>query len=68
MGRADGRVHVGVHKDLEDQMVGWVPGTDSPDRVDALVHGITALAKVVAPASISNPSQLQRPTYLRAVG
>jgi len=64
-----GRVHhVGVHKDLEDQMVGWVPGTDSPDRVDALVHGITALAKVVAPASISNPSQLQRPTYLRAVG
>lgn len=35
--------HVGVHKDLEDQQVTWVPGRPSPDRIDALVHGITHL-------------------------
>lgn len=30
--------HVGIHKELEDQMASWVPGlTESPDRVDALV-------------------------------
>ena len=36
-----GRVHhVGLFPELEDQMVSWVPGEgDSPDRIDALVHG-----------------------------
>lgn len=29
--------------DLEDQMTGWVPGTFSPDRVDALVWACTYL-------------------------
>lgn len=29
---------------LEEQMVGWVPGDDSPDRLDAMVHGSTWLA------------------------
>jgi hypothetical protein len=29
---------------LEQQMVGWVPGDDSPDRLDAMVHGATWLA------------------------
>lgn len=40
-----GRVHhVGVLADLETQMTTWVPGEGkSPDRVDALVHGVTAL-------------------------
>lgn len=36
-----GRVrHVGGHPELEDQMCSWIPEeqTDSPDRVDALVH------------------------------
>jgi phage terminase large subunit-like protein len=36
--------HVGSYPKLEDQMTTWVPGDeDSPDRLDALVHGITWL-------------------------
>ena len=40
-----GRVHhVGYLADLESQMISWVPGEGkSPDRVDALVHALTAL-------------------------
>ena len=43
-----GRVkHVGVFPELESQMTSWDPSdtrTGSPDRVDALVWGVTALA------------------------
>jgi phage terminase large subunit-like protein len=36
--------HVGSFPELEDQMTTWVPGEeDSPDRMDALVWGITEL-------------------------
>lgn len=45
--------HVGVLEGLEDQMTSWVVGKPSPDRVDALVHGVTYLVKNVQPASIS---------------
>ena len=40
-----GRVHhVGYMGDLEAQMASWIPGEGkSPDRVDALVHALTAL-------------------------
>ena len=40
-----GRVHhVGYLADLESQMLSWIPGEGkSPDRVDALVHALTAL-------------------------
>lgn len=39
-----GRVHhVGFFRDLEDQLCEWVPGNDSPDRLDALVHALTEL-------------------------
>ena len=41
-----GRVsHVGYFPDLEEQMTTWVADTSdfSPDRLDALVHGITSL-------------------------
>lgn len=41
-----GRVHhVGAHPRLEDQMCTWDPaaGDDSPDRMDALVWGLTYL-------------------------
>jgi phage terminase large subunit-like protein len=40
-----GRVHhVGYLVDLESQMYSWIPGEGkSPDRVDALVHALTAL-------------------------
>lgn len=36
--------HVNYLADLESQMISWVPGEGkSPDRVDALVHALTAL-------------------------
>jgi phage terminase large subunit-like protein len=43
-----GRVHhVGMFAELEDQMCSWTPDSkDSPDRMDALVWALTALADV----------------------
>lgn len=46
--------HVGAFDALEDQMITFVPdddreGEDSPDRVDALVWGLTALLNVIEP-------------------
>jgi phage terminase large subunit-like protein len=41
-----GRVHhVGYHQDLESQMYSWIPesASKSPDRIDAMVHAMTAL-------------------------
>ena len=39
-----GRVkHVGLFAELEDQLSSWVVGEPSPDRLDALVWGLTAL-------------------------
>ena len=39
-----GRVHhVGMHEQLEDQMCEYMPGEESPDRMDALVWAITDL-------------------------
>jgi phage terminase large subunit-like protein len=36
--------HVGYLAELESQMISWIPGEGkSPDRVDALVHALTAL-------------------------
>jgi hypothetical protein len=36
--------HVGEFPGLEVQYVSWIPGMDSPDRLDAAVHLITELA------------------------
>jgi phage terminase large subunit-like protein len=45
-------------EELETQMCEWVPATqDSPDRVDALVHGMTELAGIEAPTSIAVPKR-----------
>lgn len=39
-----GRIHhVGTFPELEDQLCQWVPGNDSPDRLDALVWAFTEL-------------------------
>ena len=36
--------HIGYLAELESQMTSWIPGEGkSPDRVDALVHALTAL-------------------------
>jgi len=36
--------HVGTHVELEDQLLSWAPGQDSPDRLDAMVHACAALS------------------------
>ncbi|GGS96175.1 phage terminase large subunit family protein [Streptomyces violaceus] len=36
--------HVGEFPRLETQMATWLPGMDSPDRLDAAVHALTELA------------------------
>jgi phage terminase large subunit-like protein len=69
--------HVGERGDLSDleaEQTEWVPGEGaSPNRVDALVHGATELAKHVMPTAVSNPNDLLRgrttPTnrHLRAI-
>ena len=39
-----GRIHhVGLFPDLEDQLCNWVPGEQSPDRLDAMVWAFTEL-------------------------
>ncbi|WP_329492418.1 terminase family protein (plasmid) [Kitasatospora sp. NBC_01246] len=37
--------HVGEFVSLEGQMVTWMAGMDSPDRMDAAVHALTELAE-----------------------
>ena len=48
---AQGRVHhVGSFPDLEEQMASWAPDSkESPDRLDALVWGLTALKLINSP-------------------
>ncbi|MFJ9799837.1 terminase large subunit domain-containing protein [Streptomyces sp. NPDC101145] len=57
---AQGRVHhVGEYPRLEGQLVTWIPGMDSPDRMDALVHALTELADP-ATASVGSSSYSDR--------
>ncbi|MFE1767198.1 terminase large subunit domain-containing protein [Streptomyces angustmyceticus] len=42
--------HLGELPKLETQMVTWLPGLDSPDRMDAAVHALTELADPAAAA------------------
>lgn len=42
--------HVGEFPRLEGQLVTWIPGMDSPDRMDACVHALTELADPAAAA------------------
>ena len=54
----------GQFEKLEDEMTTWVPNPEkgppspSPNRVDALVHVATELAKTVMPAQVATPSDL----------
>lgn len=41
--------HVGTFPAMEDQLCTWTQGDESPDRLDALVHGLTDLMIDVAP-------------------
>jgi phage terminase large subunit-like protein len=57
-------VHVGERgllAQLEEEQTTWVPGVgDSPNRVDALVHGATDLAKQAMPVEVANPQEVLR--------
>jgi len=60
-----GRIwHVGERgalADLEDEQTSWIPGQGaSPNRVDALVHGATELAKRTMPLAIADPNLVLR--------
>lgn len=60
--------HVGIFAVLESQQTTWIPGdSDSPDRLDSLVHGITWLydhARYVT--SIRRPPQATLPSGIGA--
>lgn len=51
--------HVGLHDGLEAEMRTWVPNetTESPNRIDALVHGMTYLLIKGRAGSVSNPAK-----------
>lgn len=61
-----GRIHqVGSFADLEDQLCTWIPGDDSPDRLDALVWAYTELMleEIMPPpagAGVPVPMELYR--------
>jgi phage terminase large subunit-like protein len=52
--------HVGEYPSLESEMTEWVPDvSDSPNRLDAMVYGVTYLAEGALPSSISSPTRLR---------
>jgi hypothetical protein len=52
--------HVGEFTELEGQMVTWLPGMDSPDRMDACVHALTELADPAQQGIGTQPYRDQR--------
>jgi phage terminase large subunit-like protein len=49
----------GTLMDLEDEQTSWIPGHGaSPNRVDALVHGVTSVAKNIMPAAVASPTKV----------
>lgn len=58
--------HVGYLADLESQMCAWIPGEGkSPDRVDALVHALTALMIKPPPGFIGGQLTARSPAARR---
>jgi hypothetical protein len=59
--------HAGSFIDLEDTMCSWLPGTKSPDRMDALVWTMFSLAKGLSPerlvsfAGVPDPEEAPDP-------
>lgn len=72
VGTIEGRTGLDL-VDLEDEMTTWIPGHGpSPNRVDALVHGLTELGKNIMPASIATPDEvldgMYAPTNIHGTG
>lgn len=50
-----------VLEDLETELTTWVPGrSDSPNRLDALVHAITKIGKEIMPTEMASASDVLR--------
>lgn len=63
-----GRVHhLGTFAELETQMTQWIPGetSKSPDRIDALVHALTALLVLPPKGFGSGPIRAKSPAQRR---
>lgn len=62
-----GRIHhVNYLADLESQMCAWIPGEGkSPDRVDALVHALTALIIKPPPGFVGGTITARSPSARR---
>ena len=59
-----GRVHhIGTFPELEDELCEWEPGKKSPNRLDALVWGITFLMGKDASAPGPNIQKHKRPEF-----
>jgi len=58
--------YVGAHPELEDQCCTWVPGEDSPDRMDAKVWAMTELFPNEEAVSGAAAVGGQRPALARA--
>lgn len=58
--------HVGMFKDLEDQLTTWTPGKKSPDRLDALVWAVTELALGADPIDASAFDNFNQNDYRRS--
>jgi phage terminase large subunit-like protein len=54
--------HVGAFPLLEDQLCTWVPGMDSPDRLDAMVWAVSELMLDPQPDAVK-PISLGKPSY-----
>jgi phage terminase large subunit-like protein len=52
--------HAGVFTELEEEMTSWLPyeDRDSPNRLDALVHGATNLVSKPGVSDFASPTQL----------
>lgn len=61
-------VLVGRFPKLEHQAATWQVGQDSPDRVDAMVHAVTDLLGMSAPASATRPGRTTRRIPARTSG
>lgn len=59
--------YVGAFPDLEDQCCTWVPGEDSPDRMDAKVWAMTDLFPSEAEQEYYAPSVGGTPPALRSI-
>lgn len=59
--------HVGFFNDLEDQLANWVPGAGerSPDRLDALVWGLTELQDIILAPPAVRADMPQRSRWTR---